>query len=434
MKIHPVRARVLAAALVAWSACAPAQPLQARPAAAGAPPSIAPAQPDAAALTLAQALALALERHPLLRAARHEVAAGAAELAQAARLPNPELAWLREGEQAGARTTTVQLNQPIELGGKRAARVALAQGGLDLAETELALSRQSLRADTVDAYFAVLAAEERRRLAAAATGLAARSSGVAAGRVAAGKVSPIEAAKARLAQADARLEGERAGAELAAARAALAALVGEAAAARPLAPSGAAALPEAVPLEALARRAGAAAEVRRAERRLALRRAEAGVERAARIPDLTLSVGSQRDDQVGRRQAVVGIALPLPLFDRKGDRLAAARERGAQAEAELEAARLSASSALAAAHARYLQASGEARLLEDEVAPEARSVYELTLKGFEYGKFGFIEVLDAQRTWFQASARAWQALREAWRAWAELERLAGSPPSSPDTP
>jgi len=426
MNTHSRRTRALAAALMAWWACASAQDYQAGPVAAASAPTH-----DATALTLQQALALALERHPLLRAARHEVAAGAAEREQATRLPNPQLAWLREGEQDGARTTTIQLNQPIELGGKRGARVALAQGALDLAETELALRRQAIRADTIDAYYAVLAAEERQRLAAAGVQLAARSSGVASGRVAAGKVSPIEAAKARLAQADARLEGERAGAELAAARAAFAVLVGADGAAQSLAPSGAQALPDAAPLQALLGREGEAAEVRRAQGRLALRRAEAGVERAARIPDLTLSLGSQRDDQVGRRQAVFGVALPLPLFDRNGARLAAARERGAQAEAELEAARLAATGALTAAHARYLQARSEALLLEGEVAPEARSVYELTLKGFEYGKFGFLDVLDAQRTWFQASARGWQAVREAWRAWAELERLAG--PRQPST-
>jgi cobalt-zinc-cadmium efflux system outer membrane protein len=76
-----------------------------------------------------------------------------------------------------------------------------------------------------------------------------------------------------------------------------------------------------------------------------------------------------------------------------------------------------------------VQARSEAQLLEREVAPEARSVYELTLKGFEYGKFGFLEVLDAQRGWVQSSARGWQAVRDAWRARAELERLAGPAPT-----
>lgn len=425
MNIHSRRLGVLAAALVAWCGGASAQPHGSAPSAmAAAPSNEHPAQGPA--LGLQAAIAQALERHPLLRAAGHDVAAGEADVDQAGRLPNPELAWLREGEQAGSRTTTVQINQPIELGGKRGARIKLAEGELALARTELALRRQTVRADVIDAYCAVLAAQERRLIAEATTALAARSSGVASGRVAAGKVSPIEAAKARLAQAEARAEGERAGADLAAARAQLAALLGDAEARRPLAATDADALPEAEPLDALLRRGrDGAAEVRRAQARLALQRARLDVERAARIPDLTLSVGSQRDDAVGRRQAVVGIAVPLPLFDRNGGRVTAARERGARAEAELEAARSAVQAELAAAHARYRQARSEAQLLERDVVPEARSVYELTLKGFEYGKFGFLDVLDAQRTWFQVRSRSWQAMRDAWRAWAELERLAG---------
>nr|WP_314547242.1 TolC family protein [uncultured Massilia sp.] len=425
MNIHSRRFGVLAAALVAWCGGASAQPHGPAPSAmAAAPSNEHPAQGPA--LNLQVAIALALERHPLLRAAGHDVAAGEADVDQAGRLPNPELAWLREGEQAGSRTTTVQINQPIELGGKRGARIKLAEGELALAQTELALRRQTIRADVIDAYCAVLAAQERRLIAEATTELAARSSGVAGGRVAAGKVSPIEAAKARLAQAEARAEGERAGADLTAARAQLAALLGDAEGGRALAPIDADALPEAEPLDALLRRGrDGAAEVRRAQGRLALQRAQLDVERAARIPDLTLSVGSQRDDEVGRRQVVVGIAVPLPLFDRNGGRVTAARERGARAEAELEAARSAVLAELGAAHARYRQARSEAQLLERDVVPEARFVYELTLKGFEYGKFGFLDVLDAQRTWFQVRSRSWQAMRDAWRARAELERLAG---------
>jgi cobalt-zinc-cadmium efflux system outer membrane protein len=34
-------------------------------------------------------------------------------------------------------------------------------------------------------------------------------------------------------------------------------------------------------------------------------------------------------------------------------------------------------------------------------------------------------VLDAQRTWFQAQTRQWDSLENAWRAYADIERLAG---------
>jgi cobalt-zinc-cadmium efflux system outer membrane protein len=84
-----------------------------------------------------------------MRAAAYEVAASEATVDQAGRHPNPELEFLREGQQAGTRTTTVQINQPIELGGKRRARVALAQGSVALAKSELAARRQDIRSDVI---------------------------------------------------------------------------------------------------------------------------------------------------------------------------------------------------------------------------------------------------------------------------------------------
>ncbi|HEX8603361.1 MAG TPA: TolC family protein [Pseudoduganella sp.] len=381
-------------------------------------------------LDLPAAIALAVERHPALRAAAHEASASAAAVEQAGRLPNPELAYLREGHRAGARTTTLQVNQPLELGGKRAARVAVAQGALDLANSDHALRRQALRADVIDAFYTTLIAQERQELAQATVALSGKSLDAVLGRVAAGKVSPVEAGKARVAQADARAELGRAAAELAIARNALGALTGEPLQERALAGGAVDTLPPVEPLPALLQRAAGSLPVRRARQQLAWRHAQADAERAARVPDVTLTIGSQRDDQIAHRQAVVGLAIPLPLFDRNTGNLAAALARSEGARAELDAAELAARTDLAAAHLRYGQARAEALLLADDVVPEARSVHELTLKGFEYGKFNFLDVLDAQRTWFQARSRQWQAMLDAWRAHADIERLAG--PAQPD--
>jgi cobalt-zinc-cadmium efflux system outer membrane protein len=144
------------------------------------------------------------------------------------------------------------------------------------------------------------------------------------------------------------------------------------------------------------------------------------------VPDLTLSVGTQRDDQVSRRQTVVGLSVPLPLFNRNEGNLRAALRRTEKAREELAAAQVSASSELATAYTRYEVARKEVALLRQDVIPNAKSAYELTLKGFEYGKFPFLEVLDAQRTWFQAQSRQWNSMLEAYRAYADIERIAGT--------
>jgi len=412
MTIRPKRHHVLgvAALALAWR-CATAEPMRAAPG-------------TATSIDLPAAIGLALGQ-PAVQATAHEVSASEAGLEQAGRLPNPELAYLREGQQAGTRTTTVQINQPIELGGKRQARVALAQGALELARSEQLAVRRQVRAEVIAAWYEVLVARQRQELAQALGDLARKSVEVAGKRVVAGKISPIDETRARLAAADAATELHQARAQLVIAKTKLGALVGRPAYAVEVAgPHGE--LPQVPPLAALLARIGDTTEVRQARSQLAAREAQTGVERAARLPDLTVSVGSQRDEQAGRRQAVVGLSMPLPLFNRNEGNLRAALRRTDKAREELAAARASASSALVSAYTRYEVAAGEAVLLRQDVIPQARNAYELTLKGFEYGKFPFLDVLDAQRTWFQAQSRLWNSMLDACRAYAEIERIAGA--------
>lgn len=383
----------------------------------------APPQPDP--IDLPSAIRLALDG-PRLRAAGHEVAASAAAIDQAGHYPNPTLEYLREGEQAGTRTTTVQLNQPIELGGKRRARVALAASTAALARGELAALRQEVRAEVIAGWYAVLAAQERQQLAKTLAGLAGKGIEVATRQVAAGKVSPIDATRARLAAVDATTELSAANAELAIARTRLGALVGRPGDTLVLASGQDPAPPALKPLAALLADAAQALPVQRARGQLAAQEAQTQVERAARLPDLTLSVGSQKIDDVARRQAVVGVSLPLPLFNRNEGNLLAALRRSDKARDEVAAAETAAVSELGMAYTRYEQARNEAAMLRADVIPSAQSAYELTLKGFEHGRFAFLDVLDAQRTWARVQLRQWAATQEAWRAYADLARLAGA--------
>lgn len=379
-------------------------------------------------INLPMTIRLALDQ-PATRAATHEVAASAALVDQAGHIPNPELAYLREGQDAGTRTTTIQINQPIELGGKRQARMVLARGAADFARTELQARRQDTRADAIAAYYEVLVGQRRQALAKESAALASKSVEVAGKRVAAGKISPIDETKARLAAVDATTALNHATAALAIARTKLGALIGKPADILVLSDQSYM-LPQVRPLAALLSEASASMPVKRARSRLASQEAQVNVERAARIPDVTLSVGTQRDDQVGRRQAVFGVSMPLPLFNRNEGNLRAALRRADKGRDDLAAAETSTASDLTAAYTRFETAKEEATLLERDVVPSAKSAFELTLKGFEYGKFSFLDVLDAQRTWVQVQSRQWDTVLDAYRAYADIERIAGTDESN----
>lgn len=387
-------------------------------------PAPAAAQP-AAPLTLADAIDRALRANPALRAAAGEVAAQDGALAQAGSLPNPELELLREGQRRESRTTTAQLSIPFELGGKRAARVDAARQERTLATLALADLRVQLRADTAAAFYEVAAALERHRMAQELGALAARATEAAARRVEAGKVSPVDETRARVAQAGARIDVIQAARDLASARIRLAALWGGAPEQVQIVVP-AEGLPLAAPLPQLAAQVDQAPAMRRAGAQVGHREALARVEQTRRMPDLTLIVGTRREGPEERDQAVVGVSVPLPLFNRNGGAVLEALRRVDKARDEQAAERVRLQSELAQAHARLSAALDEAALIAAEILPGAESAYRAASRGFELGKFGCLDVLDAQRTLFQSKNQYLHAAAESHRAAADIARLTGS--------
>ncbi|MDH6590236.1 cobalt-zinc-cadmium efflux system outer membrane protein [Variovorax sp. TBS-050B] len=391
------------------------------------------AQPAAPPLTLAQAVSLAIANHPELRAAEREIeAAGAARDQAGVLLPNPTLGIELEDTRRETRTTTLLLSQPIELGGKRAARIAAAERARDVARAQRVQREIELRAAVTSAYLAALVAEERVALAEALLGLAKRGSEAAGKRVAAGKVSPVEETRARVATAGVAVELAQARSERAAGLHALRAAIGVPGLDLSRLDGSAQMLPPAARSDDLEQRLADAPALRVAALEADRQGALAAIEQSKRMPDITLTLGAKRAAELGRDQAVLGISVPLPIFDsnRGNQREALRREDKAREEAEALALRLRAEAL--AARERLDTARLEAETLAREVLPGAQSAFEAATRGFELGKFSFLEALDAQRTLFQARAQHLKALGEAHRAAAELDRLIGTPAAHQD--
>jgi cobalt-zinc-cadmium efflux system outer membrane protein len=381
-------------------------------------------------ITLPQALAQALADNPELASAAHALEANEALAEQAGAWLNPELSYLREDRQRATRTTTWQLNQPLEWGGKRSARIDAAERTRDMAEAQWQARRADVRAEVTTAFFEVLIAQDRVTLAEASLQLAGHATQATSKRVTAGKVSPVEETKARVAEAGVRGELAQARSALVNARQWLANSMGQATPGFERVENGAGLLPDVPVLTALQAQQGTAPLLRTAQLEVARRQALLDLERARRIPDLTLSIGTKRDEQLGRSQAMVGLSVPLPLFDRNGGNVRAALQSQAQARDDLRATQLRLGSELIQTHERLGSARALAEALQNEVLPGAQSAYEAAAKGFELGKFNYLETLDAQRTLFQARAQYFSAVTAAWTARAELDRILGASDSS----
>ena len=385
-------------------------------------------------LTLQKAIDLALGGNLDLAVARREIEATQGPVIQGQARPNPELVYSLEDQRAATRTQSVQINLPIEVGGKRAARIAAAERGRDIAVEELNLRRVEICATVVAAFFEVLAAQERAALAGAGVDLAKRATDAVAKRVAAGKVSPVEETKARVAEAGVQVELAQAQSEQRNARARLVSLLGANPPRFALVSGRVDELPAVPSFDNVQQRLLASPALRRAQLEIERRRSLVDVERTKRIPDITFSLGVKRPNELQRDQLLFGVSVPLPLFDRNQGNLLEALKREDKARDEIQAlsARLSTDVLQARERLEYIR--GEVDVLQRDVLPGAKSAYDAATVGFENGKFNFLEVLDAQRTYFAAKFQYLKALAEAHRAAADIDRVLGETSASVTQP
>lgn len=377
-------------------------------------------------LTLPSVLELAFRANPGLAAASREVDAADGAIRQAGIIPNPEFAATIEDRNKETRTTTLQINQPIELGGKRSARIAAAERARDIANAELNTKRAELRATVTTAFYDALIAQERHRLTLASVELAKNATTAASKRVTAGKISPVEATKARIAEAGVRIELAQAANELSQAKRRLSATWGSKTPRFRHIDAAVDALPDVPLLDDLMQSLQKAPMLSHARLEVARREALDQVERSRQIPDITFNLGTKRDRELGRNQLIVGFAIPIPVFDRNQGNLQEALHRTDKARHELIATEVQLNTELAQAHERLTTTREEAELLQQEVLPNAQSAYDAAAKGFELGKFNFLDLLDAQRTLFQTKSQYLRTLSETHRAAAEIERIVGN--------
>ena len=403
---------------------------QLSPAAVSTPSTLA--VPSAAnALSLGEAVRRALAANPDLSAVRREWEATAGALTQAGLRRNPEAGFLQEDIRAGRRASTLQVTLPIERGGKRDARVAVASRVREQAELGIDQYRADVRASVVADYFEVLLAKERLKLAQESLVLSSGSADAAGKRVLAGKVSPVEETRARVAQAAAQAELVRAESDVRTARQRLSALWGDSVSTYgDLA--GTLVLPaEGLPDDYVYQRLQVSPQLRRARLEVERWRAQVQLENARSVVDVAVTVGARREQASGTTMAVIGVSVPIALFDRNQGNIAEALSREYKAQDELSAAEVRLTTQVSQAREQLRAARGEALTLQRDAVPGARSAYQAASQGFSLGKFSYLEALDAQRTLIGTQAQYLRALSDTYQAAAELERLLAISDDSP---
>ena len=385
-------------------------------------------------LRLSDALAAALLRSPELTAFSWELRAAEARTLAAGARPNPELAgevenFAGSGENRGVRSAeyTLALSQLVELGGKRAERVRVAQLERQLAGWDYEARRLDVLTTAAQAFVNLLAAQRQVELAEDSLELAQRVGEAVRQRVRVGTESPIEESRAAVIVANARAALERARADQRTARIALAATWGSKAPAFERAEGPFDGVREVTPLARISAAIEQNPDLARWMTEIEHRRAALRLEQAKLTPDLTVSAGVRRFSDTDDSALVGGLSIPLPIFGFNPGGVAEAQSKLLQAEAQQRGAEARITSEVAQAHERLSGSYREVLLLRDEIVPAAELAFGAAQQGYREGKFGLLAALDSQRQLIEARGQLLDALAEYHRRSAELERLVGAP-------
>lgn len=382
-------------------------------------------------LTLPQAVEIALRNHPELAGYRPELQAAEGRVLQASLRPNPELSVDVEnvwGDFPGTSRaeTSYEISQLLELG-KRSARIQSAEAEKGVLRRDFEIARLNVVADVKRAFINVLSARKKLDLNREGRGIAELLAAAATDRAAAGAVSPIEETRAKVSLAVAAADVERSAGELDAARRELASTMGESA---PSFDSLAEELDEdfSVPaadnvVERMKATPDAARWSAERERRIAVLDAE----RTLAIPDVTLRGAIKHFRESSETTYALGIAVPLPLFNRNQGAIREAEARRAKVDTERKAAELLLQSRAAQRQAALAAAGREAALLREGALSGAQGAYDAVSEGYRLGKFRYLDVLDAGKALVETQLRYLEALTAYNLARVDLERLLGVP-------
>lgn len=320
---------------------------------------------------------------------------------------------------------TVQISRQIETGGKRALRVRVATAERDNAALDDRAQRLNAWRDAVLAFTDALAARRMAALADDDVRLFEEIRRVAEERNAAGKVSPLDVRRAETELALVRATRDKVRQETANADAALSALWGE---------EGAEGLTLKGELVVASDRSlGARAsldgnpDLKRLDGEIAVGVLRILEERAANRADVEVSAGVVYAAEPGEYSLVAGVAFPLQASGRNRHGIAAAEREHARRQEERRAAEQS----LRAEFVRHLgaatTAASEIAALRDRVLPSAESTLAAAREGYSQGKFGYLDLLEAERSLVEIRRRLVETQADVCKALAEVARLIGDP-------
>lgn len=385
-----------------------------------------------APLTLQEAVTRTLQSNPDLKAFGYELRAQEGLIRQAGTTLNPELAVdvedvLGTGSRSGVddAQTTLSLRQVFERGAL-SRRIAAATAGRELLDAELSEKQLDASAEAARRFIHLLAEQARLQLTEEASALAAQTVSTARQRVSAARVPEAELGRAEAALARTRLEREGVQHALLTGRRQLAAMWGETEPSFGIVQGELLKLPVLEPYQALAMSIQRNPSLLKFSSEARLREAELRLAEQRRKPSWSASAGLRRFEAGDDFAAVLGVSIALPFRDRGEGAIAAAQARLEQVDASRSATEVRVRTQLFELVQELEHARHAADVLDVEVLPRVLAALKQTEYAYERGRYGYLELVAAQRELLDVKRSRIQAAVDAYGYATEIDRLTGA--------
>ncbi|MEH2266594.1 TolC family protein [Nostoc sp.] len=371
-------------------------------------------------LTLETAINQAEANNPQLLAAQRSISVTQAGLAVAGVIPNPRLTIDIPFGQAETKRT-IGIEQPIELGGKRGARLALANSQVQQAQLQLDSLNWQIRIQVRQAYAELALAQGAQQNTEQSLAINKQLVDIAKIRFQANDVARADVVQAEFAFTQAQQKLEPAVNRVRQATIRLNTLLGQPTDTAINLVDGEAfrfsvkdsqqklatlaKLPDLSVLKKLAK--ASRLDLALAQQQIQVNNKQIQVAHSARIPDITLAASYVWDPGLSTSGApppttttavILGVRVDLPLFNSGGSGVRQARANLSVAEAQNAALGSQVDSEVAIAYENVVSTQ---RVLERDrtvLLPQALEVLNLSRKSYEYGQTGLSDALLTQQS------------------------------------
>jgi len=381
-------------------------------------------------LTMEIAEKKGIENNPDLQYLLKNISANKAVQLQSGLISNPELELEAEnifgsGDLSGfsGSEITASLSQNIQLAGKISKREKVAEMDVSLAEWDYLAKRleviTEIRKAFTDALITQKLIEKNNELIETSEKLILNLKR----RVKAGKISPAEVSRAQIILNSLQIDINRLEADYDSAIFELSTLINDPNLLIGLLNGKLKNIEKLPDYDSLYSRLENNPNLKRFDNEYDKQKAVINLEESMSIPDLTVSAGYRRSNEVGINTFLLGASMPLPIFDANQGSIEEAQIRLDQKTKEYESIKNNLELRLNLLYRRFGMLLSISEKIKNESIPDAEESFKIIIQGNLLGRFTILDVLDAERTLFEVQNQHLNTLGEINSVIVEIEGL-----------